>query len=100
MRPAFAEPPVLARGDVVTIGLSWLRCENQSVESVADDEGATEAEEHPQEIPRHALQHLAAVDVAADSEQLHVRSLVRRLCVSDRARDEVLQQRNLEVVEV
>lgn len=64
--PAALVAPVLAAEDAVTIGLSLLRREDQAIEGMADDEHATDAEEHPDEVPRHAFEDLAAVDIAAD----------------------------------
>src|SRR6478752_1539376 len=88
---------------LLTPELSSFR-EQVTIERVDDDQGDTRGEEHVDQIPREALQHLAAVRVAADSEQLHERAAtkptVRSLRVADRARDEILEQRDLEVVEV
>ena len=77
-RSAVAEPRELAREDV-TAGLSLLRCEDQPVHGMAHDQHATEADEQPQEIPRHALQGFAAIDVSADSKQLHFLGLATRM---------------------
>ena len=66
--PAAETVPELAVVGAVTMWLSALRREHEAIQRVTDDQCAAEAEEHPDQIPRHALQDFAAVDVAADSK--------------------------------
>jgi len=72
----------------------------------------TNCDKDPDQIPRDALQHFAAVDVPAHSKKFHVKTPGAEtvlgakfvescaLSVSYGARDEILQQGNLEMIVV
>src|SRR5262245_44000751 len=95
-----------ARFDSVTgcARLFLLRGEERAIDGVDHDHHGTGGGKHPEQIPRHPLEDLAAVGITGNSEQLHesspsrtkraVRPAPLELRVANRARDKILQQRN------
>src|SRR6185295_1541147 len=66
--PAAESAPGVAASVSVTRELSALWREQQTIQGVTHDQRNANRKEHPDPVPRHALQHFAAVNVAADSE--------------------------------
>ena len=54
---------------------SRRRDEQPAIEQVNRDKRDADTKEYPEQIPRHALQHFPAVNVAADSKQFQMPDL-------------------------